>query len=130
MKNVKGALVIVLNIPWTFLGLCAALLSVPQRMSWSKNPPAIIFHITSFWWYQYFPGKKGIRAMTNGNVVQLGRWADESDKAHELIHVEQYMRAPFIHPILYTIESLRHGGGMQNRYEKEAYEKSGSSYQI
>ncbi|HSX42150.1 MAG TPA: hypothetical protein VLE93_02245 [Candidatus Saccharimonadales bacterium] len=73
------------------------------------------------------PGQKGIRALVNGSVVQLGPTADEKDLAHELIHVQQYEREPFIHPFLYTIESLTKGYS-DNKYEVEAYSKSGSRY--
>lgn len=67
------------------------------------------------------------RAITNGNVVQLGPLADERDLMHELVHVEQAERVPFVMPFLHTIEWLRNGY-RNNKYEIEAFERSGSRY--
>lgn len=73
------------------------------------------------------PWYRGTRAITNGQIVQLGPLADERDLQHELVHVEQAMREPFIMPILHTVEWLRHGY-RNNKYEVEAFERSGSRY--
>lgn len=70
---------------------------------------------------------KNIRGMAMGNVVLLGPKELEGDLEHELVHVEQFQRAPLIHPFLNFIETVRHGYA-NNKYEKEAYEKSGSPY--
>lgn len=75
----------------------------------------------------WLPWYRGARGMANGHVVQLGPEADLRDLQHELIHVEQSLREPFIHPLLYTIEWLRHGY-RQNKYEVEAYDRSVSRY--
>lgn len=124
MRNIA----FVLNLPWTLIGVATCLLSIPYQVRLSKNPLAFIFLIKSFWWYRWLPSKKGVRAMVNGNIVLLSKDADDKDLIHELIHVEQYERAPFIHGFLYLIESFKYGTGMENKYEKEAYERSGSRY--
>lgn len=67
------------------------------------------------------------RAVANGHCVQLGPHILENDLAHELIHVEQAIRQPFIHPFLYVWETQRHGY-RYNKYEIEAYDKSASIY--
>lgn len=81
----------------------------------------------SFWWYRWIPGKAGVRAMTNGHLVQLGPLEQTKDLEHELIHVEQAIREPFVHPFLYVLES-RKNGYRQNKYEVEAYERAGNEY--
>jgi hypothetical protein len=118
-------LAFILNLPWTSIGLLASIISIPKKITFSKNPFAIIISVKSFWWYSWLPGKKGVRAMVNGSVVQMGPTADEKDLEHELIHVRQYEQAPFIHPFLYTYQSWRYGYRL-NKYEQEAYDKSGS----
>lgn len=119
---------VLLNSPWSFIAVIAVLLSFPRKVSFSKNPPAIIFYIKSFWWYRWLPGKTGIRAAALGNIVFTSTWADDRDLGHELIHVQQYMRKPFIQAFFYFFEMLQHGTKLENKYEKEAYEKSGSRY--
>lgn len=115
-----------LNLPWSLLGFLGALLSLPINMRFDKFTPALIFQIKTFWWLEHIPGKKGVRGTTAGNIVLLGKTLD-NDLEHELIHVEQHMREPFIHPLLYIIEACRHGY-RKNKYETEAYSKAGNKY--
>lgn len=120
---------IILNIPWSLAGISTAILSLPKKVKFSKNPPAVIFYIRSFWWYKWMPQHRGTLAITNGNVIQLSDAADELDLKHELIHVEQFMKYPLFGAFLMLFEQIRYGIGPQkNRFEKEAYEKSGSRY--
>lgn len=72
---------------------------------------------------------KKVRGITNGHVIQLSDEADKLDLKHELIHVEQNMRYPLISGFVFGFEQLIHGFGPErNRFEKEAYGKSGSRY--
>jgi hypothetical protein len=121
-------IVFILNLPWTLLGLMAAIPSIPRWISVNKKPFAIVVHVRSLWWYAWLPGYAKVRAMALGNVVLLNPRADEKDLVHELIHVEQYGRLPFIFPILSFWESQRKGY-RRNKYEAEAYDKSGSRYE-
>lgn len=66
--------------------------------------------------------------MTQGSIVILGPRLLPNDLEHELIHIEQRNRAPFVHPFLYALEKRRHGNGLKNKYELEAYTKSSSTY--
>lgn len=50
-----------------------------------------------------------------------------NDLEHELIHIEQHMREPFIHPFLAAIE-LAKNGPRNSKYEKEAYDKANNKY--
>ena len=118
---------LLLNLPWTLLGLVGALLSGPSNIRFTKKPPAVIFSARSFWWLERLPGYRGVRAATWGNTVVEGPKLAENDEKHELIHVEQAMSRPFIHPFLYLIESIRHGH-KNNHYEKEAYKRAGNKY--
>lgn len=117
----------VFNLPWTILGFVASLLSIPTSISIHQRPLAIVVRVRSFWWYHWLPGKKGTRAMTTGHLIQLGPLTQPLDLEHELIHVEQAIRRPLIHPILYVAESLRHDY-RKNKYEQEAYKRSGNAY--
>ncbi len=117
----------ILNIPWTLIGLVTAVISIPTKVSFSKNHLAFIFNVQSFWWYTWLPGKKGARAMVNGHIVLLTPQILERDLEHELIHVEQFIRQPFIHPFLYTYQSWKYGY-RQNKYEQEAYDRAGNKY--
>ena len=128
MKNTRVALLsFILNLPWTFEGFIAAILSIPKGVKFYNNPLAIIFNVKSFWWYTWKLSKKGTRAMTQGHIILLGPSIEPNDLAHELIHVRQYIQAPFIHKFLYNYQSIRFGY-RQNKFEQEAYTKSGSSY--
>ena len=70
---------------------------------------------------------KGVRAMAMGNVILLGPNILDKDLEHELVHIKQYQREPFIHPLLYAIELLRFGY-KNNKYEQEAYGRAGNVY--
>jgi len=123
-----GLLIFILNLPWTLAGCVGALLSGPRKLTLSSKPFALIFYVRSFWWWTWLPGQRGTRALANGQCIQLGPRASKEDLAHELIHVKQAQRQPFIHPILYALENLR-VGYKHNKYEQEAYTLSGSKYE-
>jgi hypothetical protein len=118
---------LLLNSPWILLGMMCAIISVPKKFIISKNPKAIIVSVKSFWWYAWIPGMKGVRAMAIGNVVLLGEHILDRDLEHELVHVTQFEREPFIHPFLYTYQNFVYGY-RENKYEKEAYHKAGNAY--
>src|ERR1044072_5643264 len=120
-------LAFLLNLPWTVVGMCGVTLSGPRNLKFSRKPFALIFRVHSFWWWRFVGGKGKPRALANGHCVQLGPDADAADLQHELIHVEQAIREPFIHPFLYVIETRRRGY-RHNKYEEEAYSRSGSRY--
>lgn len=79
----------------------------------------------SFWWLRIYA--KGARAMAIGNVVLLGPKLEKGDLEHELVHVEQWQREPFVHLFLYWIELARKGY-RNNKYEVEAYDRAGNLY--
>jgi hypothetical protein len=118
----------VLNLPWTLVGLFLALISIPKRVRFIDD--AIVFNIRSFWWSNlvwYMKGNR-VRGITNGNIISLGPLEEEHDLHHELIHVGQYMRYPFVYPFLYAVEVMKHGSSPKNRFEEEAYRVSKSVY--
>ncbi len=116
-----------LNFPWTLALILCALISIPQKVSINKEPFALVFKIKSFWWFELLPSSKGVRGMAMGNCVLLGPKEMDKDLEHELIHVEQWNREPFIHFFLYNLETLRKGY-RQNKYEVEAYDGAGNVY--
>lgn len=113
----------ILNLPWTVLGLLLGLLSIPK--SFHTRPGAIVIDITKFWWA--FGYMKGVRAAAMGNVVLLGSHVLPGDFEHELVHVQQHTKYPLIFPLLYYTELLRHGY-RKNRFEEEAYSKTGNKF--
>lgn len=68
-----------------------------------------------------------MRGSTNGHLIQLGPLEQSNDLEHELIHVQQAIREPFIYPVFYALESFRHGY-RSNKYEQEAYKVAGNEY--
>ena len=68
-----------------------------------------------------------MRAATTGHVILLTDKAMKNDFEHELIHIRQQERYPFIFWIWYLWETFRKGYRM-NRFEDEAYTISGSYY--
>jgi aminoglycoside phosphotransferase (APT) family kinase protein len=115
----------ILNLPYTIIGLLIALLSIPIEIKFQSRPYAFVIKIKKFWWATGH--HKNARAMTVGHVVLLGPNLENKDLEHELIHVEQYQRLPFIFPFLYYIELIQHGY-INNKYEDEAYKKAGNLY--
>jgi len=115
----------ILNLPWTIIGLLAAIPSGPKSFSISRKPFALVIQVRSFWWCSWLPGYKKMTGLTAGSVVLV---TDENTLAHELIHVEQFVRVPLIFPILYIWDYIKHGY-QQNKYEAEAYDRSGSRYE-
>lgn len=69
------------------------------------------------WWMEH------ARSVTIGYTVLVGEKTRTLDLKHEVIHLKQYRRAPFIHPFLYYWEIIRKGYG-NNKYEEEAYSQS------
>lgn len=116
----------ILNLPWTIIGIAVAVISLPKSVRIHRTPLSLVVDVRSFWWQTWLAQYKGVRATTIGQVILLGRTLP-NDLEHELIHVEQYRRAPFIHPFLYVYESLTHGY-RQNKYEVEAYQKAQNVY--
>jgi len=117
-----------LNLPWTICLILFAIISFPERILINKVPLfCIVFRVKSFWWLEWLPRYNGVRGMAMGNCVLLSQKEMDKDFEHELVHVEQYNREPFIHFFLYHIETMRRGY-RQNKYEVEAYDKVGNVY--
>jgi hypothetical protein len=118
---------VVLNLPLSLAALVAAFLGGIKSVNAHNNPPALIINIYSFWFRTWRKKNKGVRGSSLGNVILLGNNLLPNDLDHELIHIEQTMRHPFIQPILYWVE-LRKRGYRNNKYEIEAYTKAGNTY--
>jgi hypothetical protein len=114
----------ILNIPCSFIGLLLALISIPRRVRFIQD--AVVFDVRSLWWTRLYA--KGVRGTTNGNVVLLGPNAEQLDLKHELVHVRQFMKRPFIHEFQYFAEQLKNGTSPKNKYEEEAYRLAGNEY--
>lgn len=105
------------------MGLLLGLLSFPTSLHFHKKPLALVITAKSFWWSL----TKGSRAKTCGNVILLGPNILKNDLEHELVHIRQGDRYPFIFPFLYYSE-LHTKGYKANKFEKEAYKISNSIY--
>ncbi len=114
---------IALSGVWSLLALCAATISIPTGARFHRRPFALIISVRSFWWKR----TKGVRAATAGSIILCGPKLENNDIDHELVHVEQYYREPFIHPFLYFYQSIRYGY-RNNKYEIEAYTRTKSIY--
>ena len=117
----------ILNLPWTLLALFAVVASLPKRVLFHSADSVFIFHVRNFWWYSWLPNRRRVRGMTIGNVIMLGSNVLDKDLEHELVHVKQFQKIPFLFPFFYLFELLMKGY-RNNRYEQEAYEKAGNTY--
>jgi len=125
--GVMKLLAFILNLPWTCVGIILLLISVPKHIQLHMKPFALVATVGSFWWQTWQSSHKGTRAVSIGNIVLLGENLLPYDKEHELVHVMQYERAPFIQAFLYIYQSLKYGY-KNNKYEIEAYKLAGNRY--
>jgi len=108
-----------LNAPWTFLGIIHLLLCLPYKVEVREH--ALIFYsITCGLIHLYKPK---VRGFVVGNIVTIRRNVPHNILEHELVHIDQCMRYPFIFYFLYVYELLRKGY-WKNRFEVEAYTKT------
>lgn len=121
------ALIFILNLPWTIALILISPLFSPRKVELHSKPLAIIIYVQVFRYYRRLPGLSGVRAMTLGSVILLSPDILEKDLDHELVHIKQHQQVPFLHPILNLIETIKYGY-LENKYEKEAYLLSGSTY--
>lgn len=116
---------IFLNFPYTLLGIISALVTLSYSVKIHKNPFAIVFRTNHCWWgigwYKY------MRACTIGNVILLTQKELKNDFEHELVHIRQQERYPFIFWFMYLWETFRKGY-KNNKYEVEAYKLSKSYF--
>ncbi len=118
--------VFILNLPLTLAGIIPLVLAGPYSFKLNKNPIAFVFKIKKFW-VPIIHGRNA-RAMTIGYIVLMGPRLLRNDFEHEIIHVKQAEKYPFIFPFLYGYELLKNGYRM-NRFEDEAYTLSNSIYE-
>lgn len=111
----------VLNLPWSLLCFVAGLSALPTRMTITRKPFALVLYCHRLWWNSH------ARASATGNVVLVTPKTRHGDLEHELVHVEQYTREPFIHPFLYMYQNWQYGY-RHNKYEVEAYTRAGNDY--
>lgn len=118
-------MIFLLNIPWTLVGFLQALVSIPYRVRFDSERFAIIFDVISLWWLDIFHAPNKPKGVASGHVVCIGPRGRGNEKIlfHELIHVEQHIRYPFIAPFLYWHEMIRRGY-RKNQFEIEAYNRS------
>ena len=103
------------NAPYTLMGLFNVLLCFPYKMQFAKN--AVVFHcLTCGLVHLGFPK---VRGFAIGNIVVVRKSQSTKIVAHELVHVEQYMKYPLIFGFMYLYELRK--GYWNNRFEIEAY---------
>lgn len=119
-------LFLILDLPFTLIGLIPVILSRPYRFTFNKNPYAFIFKVRKL--RGLITVSKKARAATIGHTILLGPRELKNDLEHEIIHVKQAERYPVIYQPLYLYETLKHGY-RQNRFEDEAYRLSNSVYE-
>jgi len=108
-----------LNLPWTLIGIVNVPFCLPYKASFRKE--AVVVHgLCCGLVHLYAPRAKGFAI---GNLAVVRKSAKPGILEHELIHVEQHMRYPFIYQFLYFYENL-HKGYWNNRFEIEAYDRT------
>ena len=99
--------------------LCG-LLSLPQSIKIDKIQFLMVMKVKRLWINEIFLRRR-VRGFTLGNTVLLSDVSESNTYSHEIIHIKQFMRMPFIFPVLYCVESIRNGY-RNNKYEEEAYQ--------
>lgn len=118
--------IFILNLPLTLMGVIPLILAYPYSFKLIKNPIAFVFKVKKFW-FPIIHGRNA-RALTIGHIILMGPRLLRNDLEHEIIHVKQAEKYPFIFPFLYGYELLKNGSRM-NRFEDEAYALSNSIYE-
>lgn len=107
------------------MGIISALVCFPYSVSFKTDPYCIIFKVRKCWWavgpFKY------MRAAATGHAILLTDKILKNDLEHEIIHIRQQERYPFIFWFLYFWEIIRKGY-RKNKFEKEAYRLSKSYY--
>lgn len=106
------------NLPWTLLALFCALISYPQ--SFKILSSALAIQVYSLKWIDLLSGRRETKGFTLGNMILISPKADSGTLPHELIHITQFQKYPFVFPILYLIEHFKNGY-KNNLYEIQAY---------
>lgn len=119
----SGPIISILNFPWTLLGLAVGLLSVPKGAKFSKT--YFVINVRRLWLNEIYMRRR-VRGVTVGSTILLSDSADKFTLDHELVHLKQFQKYPFIFPILYLFELLKNGYG-NNKYEEEAYQLTESN---
>lgn len=123
-KNMK-IVALILNFPWSLLGSFYGLILLPMSIKIDKTELVIIVKVKRLWLNEIFLGRK-VRGFTLGNMVLLSGMAESNTYGHEIVHIEQFTKAPLLFPLFYLIESMKNGY-WANKYEKEAYQRTNSS---
>ena len=107
----------ILNLPYTLFGIFLAFYLQPKEVRWSSDPYHILFRVKKDTFGIDF--LKNWKGMTVGHTIILNPKSKKGVLEHEVVHVRQFARLPFIFPFLYLFELCRHGY-KGNRYELEA----------
>lgn len=125
MGNSMQKIAFVMNLPWSLLGLVYGLLLLPSSIKIDKLAFVIVVRARRLWVNEVFLGWR-VRGFTLGNTVLLSNLADNTTYDHEIVHVRQFTKKPFVFPILYCLEFIKNGY-KDNKYEKKAYRESKKS---
>lgn len=113
---------VILNLPWSLLGLFYGIFCCPTSIGTDRQALVIIMKVKRLWVSEIFLGQR-VGGFTLGNTILLSNAADDNIYGHEIIHVKQFTKLPIIFPVLYLLEFVKNGY-YDNRYEREAYQKS------
>lgn len=125
MENNMQKIAFVMNLPWSLLGFVYGLLLLPTSIKTDKLALVIVVKVRRLWVNEIFLGRK-VRGFTLGNTVLLSNIANDNTYNHEIIHVRQFTKAPFVFPLLYCLQFIKNGY-KNNKYEKEACRESNKS---
>ena len=115
-------IVFVLNLPWSLAGLFYSLLMLPRNIKTDKLQFVMVLRVRRLWINEVVLRRR-VRGFTLGNTILLSDVADNNTYDHEIVHVRQFMKEPFIFPLFYCFEFIKHGY-QNSKYEKEAYQRT------
>lgn len=115
----KKIISLILNLPWSIVGIALAVISLPIKInSFESQFFTIVIKVKRVWVIEIFY-KGRIKGVALGNIVLLSDVAESSTIKHELVHSKQFINYPFIFMFMYYIEIARHGY-QNNIFEIEA----------
>ena len=115
----KKYISLILNIPWSIVGIVLAVTSLPVKInSFVSSSLTLVIDVKRVWLIEIFY-KGRIKGVALGNIVLLSNVAEPATIKHELVHSKQFINYPFVFMFMYYIEIARHGY-QNNIYEVEA----------
>ena len=119
MEKFTRIIYFILNFPWTLLGFLVGIISFPKKIRFQKKQYVFIVNVKCLWLSEIVM-RRAVEGLTLGNCILLSDKACPFTYEHELVHIRQFKKNPFVFPLFYVIDSAKRGY-RKNVYEDEAY---------